>query len=230
MTLLVRAFPVRNRHDVESFTGEIRARAEETRRFYAALGVRRESWFFQETPHGPIVIGVTDVEGPIEPRAEQYAESEDKFSLWFKQRVYDLSGVDPNETPKGPPSEMVFDSSGRDTDLRLKQVVRAYPVRSREALVDFADELQSKRATEMRSFYDGFQVARETWFVQETPYGPIAIAVAVLENPDDTGKEFAESQEPFAVWFKQRVEEVTGVDPNLTPLGPPSEEVFEFVA
>lgn len=109
MTLLVRAFPVRNRNDVESFTNEIRERGEDTRRFYTGLGVKRESWFLQETEHGPIVIGVTEVDGEIEPRAAQYAESEDRFSLWFKQRIYDLSGVDPNETPKGPPSELIFE-------------------------------------------------------------------------------------------------------------------------
>lgn len=231
MTLLVRFFPVRNREGVEAFTSELRERAEATRRFYTSLGVRRESWFYQESPAGPIVIGVTDIEGPIEPRAEQYAESEDRFSLWFKQRVYDLSGVDPNETPKGPPSDTIFDSAdGRDVDPSVRLVVRAYPVKSREALVDFANELQSKRATEMRRFYDGFQVERETWHLQDTPKGPMAIAVAALGNPEDTGQAFAESEDPFAVWFKQKVEETTGVDPNKTPLGPPSEQVFEFVA
>jgi hypothetical protein len=109
MTLLVRAFPVRSRDDVASFTSEIEKRSEDTRRFYTNLGVKRETWFFQESERGPIVIGVTDIDGPIEPRAEQYAESEDAFSLWFKQRIYDISGVDPNETPKGPPSEQVFE-------------------------------------------------------------------------------------------------------------------------
>lgn len=231
MTLLVRFFPVRSREGVEAFTSEVRERGEACARFYNDLGVRREAWFFQESPAGPIVIGVTEVD-ELEPRAQQYADSEDRFSLWFKQRIYDLSGVDPNETPKGPPSEMIFDSaSGRDVDdASVRLVVRAYPVKSRESLVDFATELQQKRATEMQRFYEGFQVTRETWHLQDSPNGPLAIAVAALDNPEDTGQAFAESKDEFAVWFKQKVEEVTGVDPNRTPLGPPSEQVFEFVA
>jgi hypothetical protein len=230
MTLLVRAFPVSGRREVETFTSEIRDRHEETRRFYTSLGVRREGWYFQDSEDGPMVIGVTDVDGPIERRAEEYAENDDIFSLWFKQRIYDISGVDPNETPKGPPTEQVFDSSGRDVDPSVRLVVRAYPVLSRDALVDFANQLQERRNRETANFYDGFQVLRETWHVQHTARGPIAIAVAALGNPEDTGKEFADSKDDFAVWFKQKVQEVTGVDPNVTPLGPPSEQVFEFRA
>jgi hypothetical protein len=229
MTLLVRFFPVRSREGVEAFTNEIRERSEATRKFYESLGVRRETWFFQESPLGPIVIGVTEVDD-LEPRAVQYAESEDRFSLWFKQRIFDLSGVDPNETPKGPPSEMIFDSGDDDVDRGVRLIVRAYPVKSREALVDFANDLQQKRSSEMRRFYKGFQVARETWHLQDTPQGPMAIAVAAVGDPEDAGRAYAESEEPFAVWFKQKVEEVSGVDPNKTPLGPPSEQVFEFVA
>jgi hypothetical protein len=43
-------------------------------------------------------------------------------------------------------------------------------------------------------------------------------------------QEYAETNEPFAAWFKQRVIDVTGVDPNKTPLGPPSDQVFDFQA
>jgi len=229
MTLLVRFFPVRSREGVDAFTREMQERAAAARKFYTTLGVHRESWFFQDTPHGSIVIGVTEVD-ELEAAAEQYAESEDGFSLWFKQRVYDLSGIDPNEAPKGPPSETVFDSSGHDAWPSERLVVRAYPVRSRDAVLEFANELQHQRTSEMRRFYDGYQVARETWHLQDMPGGPLLIGVTALKNPELNAQAYGEAQDAFAVWFKKKVEEVSGVDPNVTPLGPPSEQIFEFVA
>ena len=47
----------------------------------------------------------------VEKNAAAYQQSTDPFASWFKERVVELSGVDPNRTPLGPPSEMVFDSS-----------------------------------------------------------------------------------------------------------------------
>ncbi|MEK6373788.1 MAG: hypothetical protein AABO58_13960 [Acidobacteriota bacterium] len=110
MALVVRAYPVRSREAVGRFIGELQSRAEETRNFYRSFNVKREMWFFQQTEHGPIIIGVTEL-NDVAKNAEAYKESDDPFAAWFKSRVVEVSGVDPNETPLGPPSQMVFDSS-----------------------------------------------------------------------------------------------------------------------
>ena len=110
MALVVRAYPVRNREAVGHFIGELQRRAEETRNFYRKFNVKRETWFFQHTEHGPIVIGVTEL-NDVAKNAAAYKEATDPFASWFKEQVVEMSGVDPNVTPLGPPSEMVFDSS-----------------------------------------------------------------------------------------------------------------------
>lgn len=67
--------------------------------------------------------------------------------------------------------------------------------------------------------------------MQDVGGQPYAIAVVSMRGDVEANmKRFAESQEPFTAWFKQRVIDLTGVDPNETPLGPPSEQVFEFRA
>ena len=111
MALVVRAYPVRSRKAVEEFVKELQEHAEETRRFYDSFSVERETWFYQEMPHGSFVIGVTELKGEPEPIAEAYKESQDRFAAWFKRRVLEISGVDPNKTPLGPDAEMVFDST-----------------------------------------------------------------------------------------------------------------------
>ena len=227
MTLLVRAFPVRApRAEVEAFAAELRFRSADVRRFYRGFGVRRESWFYQDTPHGPRVIGVTNIADPIEDAAREYAQTAETFAAWFKDRVKHLSGIDPAEKPLGPDTEMVFDSSGAELPPGITISARIYPARSREAILGFANELRS-RAKETSAFYERFDVPREVWFLQETEQGPFVIGVTAMEAPEKA-REYAETDEAFAAWFKNRVIEVTGVDPNVTPLGPQSEQIFDF--
>ena len=109
MSLLVRAFPVvGGRGEVEKLAAEMRERAADVRRFYESFGVTRESWFLQETEHGPMVIGVTEVDD-LENAARDYAQTTEHFAAWFKSRVKEISGIDPNEQPLGPPTEMIFE-------------------------------------------------------------------------------------------------------------------------
>ena len=115
MPLIVRAFPVLRgkEEDVRRLAAEMAGpRREEAREFYRSFGVVRESWHYQETPHGPMVIGVTEVNGDVSSIAQEYAESSRPFDRWFKDQVKNLSGIDPDIQPLGPPSEVIFDTQG----------------------------------------------------------------------------------------------------------------------
>ncbi|HEV7768904.1 MAG TPA: hypothetical protein VGQ76_28175 [Thermoanaerobaculia bacterium] len=229
MAFVVRAFPVRDRSGVDAFLRALSDRETEARAFYNDLGVRRETWFYQKKSDGNgYVIGVTDVAEPIESKAAQYAEASDPFSNWFKAHIYALSGIDPDVVPLGPVTEIVHDSTNGSLPLSATLIVRAYPLRDRPTLEKFLGELRA-RPEETRDFYDRHQ-AEEAWFVQNTEEGPIVIAVLATDDPVRAAKTYAESTTPFDVWFKQRVIELSGVDPNRTPLGPPSEKIFEFTA
>lgn len=43
------------------------------------------------------------------------------------------------------------------------------------------------------------------------------------------GKREAESHAPFETWFKGRVLELCGVDPNRQPEGPPAKPLFDWL-
>jgi hypothetical protein len=112
MPLIVRTFPVLPGKEKESrklATEMAGARREEAREFYRSFGVARESWHYQETPHGPVVIGVTEIADP-DAKAREYAESNRPFDRWFKDQVRNLTGIDPDIQPLGPPSEVIFDT------------------------------------------------------------------------------------------------------------------------
>ena len=110
MALVVRAFPVLpgKEEDVRRLSHSLATeRAGGIARFFAAFGVRHESWHLQETPHGPWVIVVSDIDEP-DARGQQYSAALGEFEAWFKGRVLELSGIDPTVQPLGPPTETVF--------------------------------------------------------------------------------------------------------------------------
>jgi hypothetical protein len=111
----------------------------------------------------------------------------------------------------------------------MPRVVRAFPLlSSRPALESFAAELKGRRATEAAQFYRHCGVSSESWHLQDTSSGPWIIAVTELDNPAEAAPRYADASAEFHVWFKTQVLSLTGVDPNVTPLGPPTSEIFSW--
>ena len=109
-------------------------------------------------------------------------------------------------------------------------VVRAFPVLpSKEEEVEaFARELAGPRRDEAREFYESYGVKREIWHFQPGPFGAQVIVVTELNDVDPAAKAYADAQQPFHRWFKERVLRISAVDPNVDPLGPPTTRVFAW--
>lgn len=80
----------------------------------------------------------------------------------------------------------------------------------------FAAELAGPRRAEL----DNAQttVIKESWFIQETPHGDFMIVYYVSPDPDKVHAALAVSEEPFDVWFRAQILDLTGIDIS-TPLG-----------
>src|SRR5436190_18759491 len=112
MPLLIRAFPLHERFETEltEFANALAGpRRAETNAFYARHGISRETWALQQIRGDAWVIGVTEIEGDLNATGARYAAADDAFSRWFKDKVRQLSTVDPNVEPLGPPARVVFD-------------------------------------------------------------------------------------------------------------------------
>jgi hypothetical protein len=65
-------------------------------------GVSRETWSIQESPMGALML--VWFEAPdIEASFTDLATSNDEFSVWFRDRVKELTGVDLAEPAEGGP-------------------------------------------------------------------------------------------------------------------------------
>jgi len=108
-------------------------------------------------------------------------------------------------------------------------ITRAFPLhRPVEELRAFAAALCGERSPDTTQFYRRYGVSHESWHVQETPTGPWVIAVTVIDNPEEAALRYASASEEFHAWFKSQVLYLSGVDPNATPLGPPTTQVFAW--
>ena len=78
----------------------------------------------------------------------------------------------------------------------------------------FGKEVMGPRASEMYASRRPLGITRETVWVNQTPMGDIGVVLIEAENVAEANRKFAESTEPFDVWFKKSVLDFSGVDFN----------------
>ena len=85
----------------------------------------------------------------------------------------------------------------------------------RDALLALTDALREQRRAE----FDWAQVTvtRETWYLQATPLGDVLAVSFEAPDPAAVFRALAGSDEPFDVWLKQQLLEITGCDLNQPP-------------
>jgi hypothetical protein len=90
----------------------------------------------------------------------------------------------------------------------------------------FGKEVMGPRAAEMDASRRPLGVTREAVWVNQTPMGDMGIVLIEGENVAEANRRFAESNEPFDVWFKETVLDFSGVDFNQ-PITAMSEVVYD---
>lgn len=108
---VVRALPLKpgKEQAFRELAAEMKRRRSRTRDFFGKYGVVRESWHLQRAPDGSfMVIGITEAP-KIRAVAKRYGASADETDAWLKGRIHELTGVDLDQQPLGPPTETVFD-------------------------------------------------------------------------------------------------------------------------
>jgi hypothetical protein len=98
-----------------------------------------------------------------------------------------------------------------------------------EQLRAFAKQVMGARAAEMDSSRRPLGVTRETVWLQQTPMGDMGLVLLEGDNVVDANRRFAASTDPYDVWFKETVLDVTGVDFGQ-PIPAMSETLIDYRA
>jgi len=111
MAMLAMAFPIpagkteQWKKFMAELTGARKAEFADSRR---SLGVH-ERTFLQRTPHGDLVLVTLEGDHPETAFAE-FAKRTDPFTMWFKQQVQEIHGMDLSAPPPGPLPQQMIDS------------------------------------------------------------------------------------------------------------------------
>jgi hypothetical protein len=111
----------------------------------------------------------------------------------------------------------------------MVMVVRAYPLQAGgDALKEFGESLLTRRRKETDEFFRRHGVSHESWHVQRIGDLDWVICCTQLRDRRATEESYGPSTHAFDTWFKAQVAALTGIDPNATPLGLSSEQVFTW--
>jgi hypothetical protein len=81
----------------------------------------------------------------------------------------------------------------------------------------FASDVVGARRREFDESQARFGSTRETWALQSTPDGDLMLVWFEAPDIEKGFATLAESTEPFDVWFRQQVQEITGFDLGAPP-------------
>ena len=116
----------------------------------------------------------------------------------------------------------------------MERVVRAFPVLAgKEARMrELATEVKGARADEAAAFYRRHGVTHESWHMQDTPAGLWIIAVTEVgaASVAAAGASYASANDGFDKWLKDQIRDITGIDPDVAPLGPGTDCIFGWSA
>ena len=111
------------------------------------------------------------------------------------------------------------------------QICIAFPIlKGKEAeLKDLAKTLKGPKRKEFDKSEKRLKTTKETWFIQESPQG--SMALAYFESKIDPVKAFeglAGSKDSFDVWLKDKMREISGIDFNKPSEGPMPEQIMTY--
>lgn len=95
------------------------------------------------------------------------------------------------------------------------------------AVKQFAKDMQSRKKDFEKS-EKRLDVKRETWFLQTSPQGSLVIVNFEAKDLNKTFTGFAKSTNPFDVWMKDQVKQLTGLDMSAPMTGPLPELLFSY--
>lgn len=95
----------------------------------------------------------------------------------------------------------------------------------------FGRDTIGARGAEFEEFQKRRGVTRETWSIQELPDGG-ELSVVWIESPDPEKSIRVAAEDPsdLAVWFRERVKEINGIDLAAAPLPPPPMVTLDWSA
>ncbi len=111
----------------------------------------------------------------------------------------------------------------------MQRLVRVFPILpGREPeLREFVRELETS-PRELSEFYETYGIGASYWYLEELAQQTILVVITEVVAAQPFAASYATSERKFDRWFKDSVRRISGIDPDVDPLGPACELLFRW--
>ena len=223
-------FPVLPGANARAISQRFNDQPKEYHESRSRLGITMERAYLQVTPMGDFVVAHLETERSFAETTAAMMQSDLEIDKFFIAQVKEIHGIDLGVAPEGPPPENI----GVWTDPAVTTRGRGFAFTAptlpdkRDAGRAFLKDAFSRDDMTRTSRELGGHLESVTLVV--TPMGDMVAVYLEGKDPDAANIQFAASQDPFNLWFK---EECTKLFPPFVDFSKPIEgvsEIFDSVA
>lgn len=98
----------------------------------------------------------------------------------------------------------------------------------RKLLEELSKSLAGPKKGEFDASEKRVKVRKEDWFLQSTPQGDLCLFYGEADNWSKSLSDWGASKDPFDIWLKDQLREITGVDFNRPIPGPLPTELLKY--
>lgn len=225
MTSLAMALPVKpgKTGQLRALTNELLgARRQEFEASERRIGVTRECQYLQPSPMGDLLL-IWAEGADVMASFASFVQSFEPVDAWWKEQLLDITGIDLNQPPEAVPEVLLEWSAPGAGGEPKPSLAMAMPVQPGKAdqLRGVRDELTGARRDEFEQSEGRFGIALEGWYLQPSPMGDLFLLWAEADDPMAAFTAFIQSRDPFDVWSKEQMLDITGIDFDEPPGGVP---------
>jgi hypothetical protein len=219
-------FPVLPGKDAREIANELKSRPREYAESRKRLGITMERVYQQHTPMGDYVVVYFEADGDMIEKFAKVPSSDLDIDRYFVKAVKEIHGVDLTQPMQGPPPETVAewsDPMARGRGQGMAFCMPIIPGQTERARSFARDAYGRDEFTASRRKLRG---SREVATLNPTPHGDLIAVYVEGDDPQRGNADFASSQEPFDLWFK---EQLTAIFPPQIDFTKPIEGVEEIL-
>lgn len=108
----------------------------------------------------------------------------------------------------------------------------AFPVLpgKEQAGKEFGKACMGSRQKECAEYLKRVGITKQSWHLQRTPQGSFVLVYFEAADAPKSFEILAKSKEPFELWFKEQVPQITGVDLSKPSEGTMPEQIFNMTS
>ena len=198
----------------------------------AGTGMTLERAYWQHTPMGDFVVAYIESSQDVGAGLATMAQNTSDMGRYFVETVNEVHGVDITQPPSGPGPEIVGEWSDPDATGRGRGMAFCAPVIPEHVEYGrrWAQEAFETRKDEFTRSRRALGQVREVVCLNHTPHGPVCGVYLEGADPFDANRRFADSQDPFDLWFKQQLKVIFPPFIDFDRPTPGVTEIFDSLA